>query len=164
MVVMLTPDEIDYAVLDAIPLHRTLGMRVHHDDGHPPAVSVPHRPEYANHLGATAGAVLFAVAEAASAAMMFTTYPSLMDRLFAIPSEATIGFRRPAHGDLVARATLGPSEEEIASTVDADGSATLPVDVEVRDDARLVVAELRVLWQFRPARAGHAAALPRRSG
>jgi acyl-coenzyme A thioesterase PaaI-like protein len=162
MEVMLTADEIDYAVVEAIPLHRLLGMRVRHDGSHPPAVSLPHRPEQANHLGATAGAVLFAVAEAASAAMVFTTYPSLVDCAFAIPSEATIRFRRPAHGELVARASPGPGQEELASTLEANGSATLPVDVGVLDAERRVVAELRVLWQLRPARAGYAAALPRR--
>jgi acyl-coenzyme A thioesterase PaaI-like protein len=160
---MIAPEELDFALIDAIPLHRALGMRVVHDR-QPPAVTLPERADLANHLGATAGAAVFAVAEAASAAMVFSSYAALVERYFAIPAEARLRFRRPAVGVLLARARPGPPAAELARALENGGNPTLPVDVEVQGADGRITLELTVLWAFRPARAGSLSTLPRPSG
>ena len=160
---MLSDEDLEYALIDAIPLHRFLGMRVRSDDGSPPSVSVAEREEHGNHLGGTSGAVIFAVAEAASAAMVFSSYTALVERVFAIPAVATIRFLRPAVGEIVARARPGVPQALLARSIDEEGAASLRVTVDVLAGDGTAVAELTVEWQFRPARTGNAAALPMRT-
>ena len=157
---MLAPEELDYALIAAIPLHRTLGLRIVHD-GQPPAVTLPERGDLANHLGATAGAAVFAVAEAASAAMVFSAYAPLVERYFAIPQEARLRFRRPAVGDLLGRARPGPLPSELAVALVKSGTATLPVFVDVRGQDGRIALEFTVVWAFRQPRRGGLSTLPR---
>jgi acyl-coenzyme A thioesterase PaaI-like protein len=160
---MLNDAELEYALIEAIPLHRFLGLRTRADGaGGPPRVSVAGREEHGNHLGATSGAVIFAVAEAASAAMVFSAYTALIDRAFAVPSDATIRFLRPAVGEIIGRARPGPPEDAVALDLEERGAAVLQVAVDVSDESHHPVAELTVHWQFRPLREGAARALPRR--
>jgi len=161
---MLSEEDLEYAVIDAIPLHRFLGMRVRHDGGPPPGVSVAERGEHGNHLGGASGAVIFAVAEAASATLVFSAYTSLLKRAFAVPAVATIRFLRPAVGEILARARSDVPAAALAQALGDKGAASLPVSVDVVDGAGTVVAALTVEWHFRPARPGAAPALPRRPG
>jgi acyl-coenzyme A thioesterase PaaI-like protein len=159
---LLSAEELDYALIEAIPLHRTLGMRVVHDQ-HPPAVMLPESGELANHVGANAGAAVFAVAEAASAAMVWSYYAPLAERHFALPAEAHLRFRRPAVGTLLGRAVPGPPLTELQRLLAESEEITLPVEVAVHGEDGRVVLELTVLWTFRPARHGSLSTLPRRS-
>jgi acyl-coenzyme A thioesterase PaaI-like protein len=160
---MLAPEELDYALIAAIPLHQTLGLRIVHDR-QPPAVALPARADLANHLGATAGAAVFAVAEAASTAMVFSAYAPLVERYFAIPAEARLRFRRPAVGALLGRARPGPLAAELERALEENGTTTLPVDVEVQGEDGRITLEFTVSWTFRPARPGSLSTLPRPSG
>jgi acyl-coenzyme A thioesterase PaaI-like protein len=158
---LLDEDELDYAVVDAIPLHGHLGIH-RAQGGDPSAVELPDLPETRNHLGGQGGATLFAVAEAASAAAVFATFGGALDSVFAVPAEATIRFRRPAVGGVTARARLVSDPESVLAAVAVGRSQLVELTIEVVDDQQRLVADAQVRWHFGPARPGAPQALPKR--
>jgi acyl-coenzyme A thioesterase PaaI-like protein len=160
---LLDDDELDYAVVEAIPLHQHLGIR-RAPGTDPSAVELPDLPQARNHLGGQGGAALFAAAEAASLAALFATFGGALDSVFAVPAEATIRFRRPAVGGATARARLVSDRATVLAAMAAGRKQVVELTMEVVDDQQRLVADARVRWHIGPRRPGSPRALPRRPG
>jgi acyl-coenzyme A thioesterase PaaI-like protein len=156
---VLTADRLRAALIDGIPLHRLLGMDTVEGPDRT-AVRLPDLPQTRNHLGGQAGAALFAVAEAASAAAVFNAFGEDLVSLFAVPSGASIRFLRPARGGVTAHAALSADPAGIVARVSAGDALMLPVEVTIADDTGGVVAEAETTWHFAPVRPGAPSALP----
>lgn len=158
---MISDDDLEYAVIGGIPLHRHLGISwsgrsKRHE------VDLEDLPETRNHLGGQGGAALFGAAEAAGAAAVFELLAPVSDRLFAVPAEAAIRFRRPARGGVLARAWLTGDSEAAVAAVLTGNRAALTVAAEIVDDRGTVVADLDARWHLAPVRPDSPPTVPRR--
>jgi acyl-coenzyme A thioesterase PaaI-like protein len=155
------PDGLDdtalrAALIGAIPIHQHLGIEL--AEGR--AVRLPDLPETRNHLEGQAGAALFGVAEAASAAVVFGAFGAALAEIFAVPAGASIRFRRPGAGGVVARAVGEPDAEAVLAATRVGRRVTVTIPVTVRDGDDRLVAEADVEWHFGPVRHGPPCALP----
>ena len=137
----------------AIPFARHVGL-VFTDTA--PGRGVAHldaHAEVANYLGTIHAGATFTLAEAASgAAVAGLVEPILMD-CAPVTREATISYRRPADGRLVASATTVGDPGELYRQIVRDGRADVTVAVEVHDADHVLVAQAEIVWhvRYRPA-------------
>lgn len=150
-------EELQAAVIDAIPLHGLLGLSLA-DTGF--AVELPDLAQTRNHLGGQGGAALFGAAEAAGAALVFDLLAPVRTRVFAVPAEATIRFLKPARGGVVATAVL---TNDAGQAVDAalDGRVSeLSLAVSISDASGVAVGALEARWHLALRRAGGRSGVP----
>jgi acyl-coenzyme A thioesterase PaaI-like protein len=156
----LSDEELRYAVIEAMPLHRLLGMELG-TGADRTAVRLPELPQTRNHLGGQAGATLFGVVEAATVAALFDRFGDTIDEIFAVPSGGEISFRLPARGGVLSRARVEADPDEVLASVHAGKKVALAIRAVVRDGRGRMVAEGEVVWHLAPRRADSPPALPR---
>lgn len=113
--------------VSAIPFNRFLGLRAGGT-----ALTLPADPKYLNHLGTVHASAQFALAEAASGQWLLERFGEAAADYMAVVRHADIKFRRPATGELTARADATPEEaERFIETLTRRGRAAIEVRVEV---------------------------------
>ena len=128
-----------------LPFNRLIGL-VGEYAGSEFLVTLPVGPQYLNHLGTVHASALLAVAEAASGAFLLerlgdtSGFVSVVRRLEA-------KFRRPASGQVSARAAVAPEElARWASELASRGRVLAAVSIEVVDAGGTVVLTATVEW------------------
>ncbi len=99
--------EMEQALLDAVPFNRTLGIEVVAVTANEVTLRLPLRPELTNHVGTMHAAAQFALGEAASGALNFLIFGEQLAQVVPLAKTAQIEYRRPSHGDLIARGEMG---------------------------------------------------------
>jgi len=113
--------------VSAIPFNRFLGLRAG-----AAALTLPADPKYHNHLGTVHAGALFALAEAASGQWLLDRFGQAAADYVAVVRHADVKFRRPAKGELTAKADAPPEEaERFLETVTRRGRASIEVRVQV---------------------------------
>lgn len=114
---------------------------------------IPGALELTNHLGTVHGGALFTVAEAASgrAFMEIALKQALaagwdLTAFRAVVRDAQIQFRKPARGEIHARAQVITPTERWTDELRSSGKALVHVEVQVKDTAGTLVAEMHVQW------------------
>ena len=128
-----------------LPFNRLVGL-IPASAGSGFLVTLPTGPQYLNHVGTVHASALLAVAEAASGAF-------LLDRLgdasgfVPVVRRLEAKFRRPASGEVSARAAVAPEEAaRWASELASRGRVLAAVSVEVVDAVGTVVLSATVEW------------------
>lgn len=137
----------------ALPFNRFLGLQTA-DPGSGFLVALPGSANFTNHLGTVHAGALLSVAEAGSGAFLLkhlgdgTGYLPVVRRMES-------KFRKPAHGRISARASVGAGElERFMTELTAKGRALIRVSVEVVDESGVIALSSEVDWFIARAETG----------
>lgn len=126
----------------AIPFNRFLGLRADGAD-----LILPADPNYQNHLETVHASAQFALAEAASGQWLLSRFGAEAAANLAVVRHADVKFRRPATGELTARADASPDEaERFLDTLSRRGRAAIEVRVRLLDAEGGVTLEGSFEW------------------
>ena len=125
-----------------IPFNRFLGLR---SDG--PALTLPADSNYRNHLGTVHAGAQFSLAEASSGQWLLANFGDGARDHLAVVRHADVKYRRPATGELIAKAEVAPEEaERFWETLRRRGRATIGVPVTVTGADGDVTLEATFEW------------------
>jgi acyl-coenzyme A thioesterase PaaI-like protein len=135
---------------EGLAFNRHLGVLVDHVEPGRCRTRLPADERLTNHLGGVHAIAELAPVELAGALAASTRLAALLERGYVpVVGGLEVRYRAPAHGDLVATATVG--EEVVGPALEAADAGERPrvtVTVEVTDAAGVVVtvAELRFVY------------------
>jgi acyl-coenzyme A thioesterase PaaI-like protein len=141
------------ALLDPIPAHRSLGLEVVRAADGVGVVSVESRPGLANVIGSLHSSGLMALIDAAALAAIIAAAPAAdaFDGIVPLGAAATVRFRAPARGRLVATCVLDDDARgRLAALLGGIGQRTrISTKSEVADETGTVVCEGTFDWSIR---------------
>lgn len=130
-----------------IPITAAMGVEVLEASRTTVATRLPLAPN-ANHLGTSYAGSLFTAAELLGGLLASTGLA--LEGAVPVVRSVTVDFRRPATGDVVARASLEDAEiERILATTREHGKADFELVAEITDAEGTVVATTRGAYQLR---------------
>jgi thioesterase domain-containing protein len=110
-----------------IPFNRFLGLRLES-----PALRLPADSKFLNHVGTVHAGAQFSLAEAASGQWLLDRFGERAAEYLAIVRHAEVRYRRPARGELVARAEVSTEEfERFRDALERRGRASIEILVKV---------------------------------
>jgi acyl-coenzyme A thioesterase PaaI-like protein len=125
-----------------IPFNRFLGLQ---SDGS--VLKLPAGPEYQNHVGTVHAGAQFSLAEAASGHWLLTKFGEAAPDYLAVVRHADVKYRRPAAGELIAKADVSPEEaDRFRDTLQRRGRAAIEVPVLVTGADGGVTLEATFEW------------------
>jgi acyl-coenzyme A thioesterase PaaI-like protein len=125
-----------------IPLNRFLGLQ---RDGS--VLKLPGDARYLNHLGTVHASAQFALAEAASGQWLLGEFGATAAEYAAVVRRVEVKYRRPATGELTARADVPPEEvERFRDTLQRRGRAAIGVSVRVHGADNETTLEATFEW------------------
>jgi len=125
-----------------IPFNRFLGLR---PDGS--SLTLPDDPKYRNHLGTVHAGAQFSLAEAASGQWLLGKFGDRAQDYAAVVRHAGVKYRRPASGELTARAEVSPEEaERFRDALERRGRAAIEVHVKVLGADESITLEATFEW------------------
>ena len=131
-----------------IPFNRFLGLRA---DGC--VLALPADAKYQNHLGTVHAGAQFALAEAASGQWLLGRFGDAAGDYLAVVRHVDLKYRRPATGELVARAEVSEDEaRQFRDTLERRGRASIEVRVQVMGPDQSATLEATFEWFAQRAR------------
>jgi len=128
--------------VEDIPFNRFLGLRL---DGS--VLTLPADPKYQNHLGTVHAGAQFSLAEAASGQWLLDKFGDRAAEYLAVVRHVDVKYRRPATGELTARAEVDEEKaEQFRATLDRRGRAAIEVRVHVVSADQEVTLEAAFEW------------------
>ena len=125
-----------------IPFNRFLGLRLNGS-----VLALPADPKYQNHIGMVHASAQFALAEAASGQWLLTKFGDAAPDYLAVVRQVEVKYRRPATGELTAKAEVFPEEEQrFRDTLERRGRAAIEVHVQVLDAEETITLEATFEW------------------
>ena len=136
---------LDYAdgmnVAD-IPFNRFLGLRLNGS-----VLTLPADPKYQNHIGAVHASAQFSLAEAASGQWLLAKFGDAAADYLAVVRHVEVKYRRPALGELTAKAEVAPEEaERFRDTLERRGRAAIEAHVQVFGADEGITLEAAFEW------------------
>ena len=90
-----------------VPFNRFLGLRLNES-----VLTLPADSNYHNHIGAVHASAQFSLAEAASGQWLLERFGDAAGDYLAVVRHVELKYRRPAAGELTAKAEVSAEEEE----------------------------------------------------
>jgi acyl-coenzyme A thioesterase PaaI-like protein len=140
-------------MVEAVPFNQELGVEVLNASEQGSVVRLPERPGLRNHLGTIHSTALFGAGDAASGAAMAALLGTSAGTMAPVVTSSSIRYIRPARGSIIARARAVGSPRAILERLEEEGATVFTIEVHVEDLSGTRVAEMRVEWFVRPARA-----------
>lgn len=141
------------ALLEAVPVHRTFGLRVLEAADGRGRVGLTVAEPVTNVIGALHSSGLVTLVDAAGLAAIIGTAeaPAELDGLLPLGVVAELAFLAPARGELVAAADLGgPDRDAARAFLDGrEARGAFSTVAEVRDAHDVVVCRGRFDWKLR---------------
>lgn len=131
-----------------IPFNKHLGLELLTVEDGVGRVRLKEAPHLLNHVGTQHAAALFAAGEAASGGAVAGAFADVLLEITPVARGAQVRYMKPARGPITAEARL----EATASLRDAlsdKGRVEFPVEVQLRDESGVTVAELTVSWNLK---------------
>lgn len=113
---------------------------------------LPDEAPLKNHLGTAHAGALYTLGEAASGVAVLRAMPELAAAPLLVAKTATIDYQKPARGAVTGSGVLRDTADAIRARLAADGKATIPVDVTLRDAGGVEVVTMTVTWYARGPR------------
>jgi acyl-coenzyme A thioesterase PaaI-like protein len=135
----------------AIPFNTHLGLEVAEVGEGVGVVRLPDRSELRNHVGSQHAGALFAAGEAASGAAFVGAFADRLGDVTPLAQGGRITYRKVARGVITATGRLATDRDELLGALDEEGVVRFCVDVELRNGADDVVAEMTVDWHVSSA-------------
>lgn len=130
---------------EAEPYLAYLGLEIAEASPEAVVLRLPLRRELSNHAGTLHAGAQYSLGEATAAAMATMVILDRLGQVNLLTAAATITYRRPARGDLTARASLAADERRrVLEEFAASGRARFPVAVEIADAGGATVTTLDV--------------------
>lgn len=152
---MGTGHYLQNTVIDAVPFNTMLNIQLSDFDAESVTLSLPRQEMINNHTGRPHASAQYAVAEAASGALLERCFADIFSHGF-IPQavEATIQYRKEACGDLRAVARISSEDQHfIRATLETRKRANFAVNVEILDDSGFPTSIMQVKWMVLPEQA-----------
>ena len=125
-----------------IPFNRFLGLRLNGS-----FLTLPADPKYQNHIGAVHASAQFSLAEAASGQWLLAKFGDAAADYLAVVRHVEVKYRRPALGELTAKAEVAPEEaERFRDTLERRGRAAIEVHVQVFGADEGITLEAAFEW------------------
>ncbi len=144
---------MDYSIvrgmLQAIPFNGHLGIEIAEVADGTSVVRLPEAQHLHNHVATQHAGALFTVAEAASGAAFAGAFAERMATIRPLAKSAEIKYLKVARGPITAKGKLAEDKAAVLARLDADGRAEFPVEVELFDEAGLMVATVTVQWHVK---------------
>jgi uncharacterized protein (TIGR00369 family) len=132
-------------LLEAEPFLGYVGLQVLEARRGTAVLRLKLRQDVSNHADTVHGGAQYALGEATAIALAATLFPGQIAHLDLVSANATIAYRRAAHGDLTARAELPDDEcERVRGELDQHGRVRFPVAVTLTDADSVVATTLTV--------------------
>lgn len=132
-------------LLDAEPFLGYLGMEIVEANVSDIVLRLPLRPELANHAGMIHGGAQYCLGEATAATLACVMFIEELGKVNVLTAHATITYRRPSQGDLIARtAYTAAGHERVRAEFTAQGRVRFTANVELTDASGEVVTALVV--------------------
>ena len=132
-------------LLDAEPFLGYLGMQIVEAKVDGVVLRLPLRRELTNHAGMIHGGAQYCLGEATAATLASVMFLEELGRVNVLTAHATITYRRPSHGDLMARTAYTVEEHErVRAEFAAQGRVRFPTNIEMTDASGEVVTTLVV--------------------
>jgi acyl-coenzyme A thioesterase PaaI-like protein len=106
--------DVSQAILEAVPFNRFIGIEVGEIASDRVTLSLPLRPDLANHVGSMHAAAQFALGEAVCGALALLTFADRIESVVPLNARSSIDYRRPSQGGLTARGVLSREEQDRA--------------------------------------------------
>lgn len=142
-------DAIAAGMTQAVPFAGYLGLEITSIGEGEAVVSLPERPELANHVGSQHAGALFTLSETASGAAFVGAFAERMGEVTPLARNAEISYEKIAKGPIEAKAKLGAVPAEALATLDAEGKVVFPCEIEMTDASGQRVATATVHWHVR---------------
>ena len=136
--------------VSAVPFNAHVGLEVVEAGEGRAVVRLPDVPATKNHVGGPHAAAMYAAAEAASGAAVFSAFGDRLGDVIPLLAGASVDYRKLAMGVATARAELTVTRESVLEALDASAKgAEVPVRVVIEDAAGRDVAEVSARWFLR---------------
>jgi uncharacterized protein (TIGR00369 family) len=136
--------------IENMPYNAMLGVRIVEMDGGRARGTLAARPEVGNHVGTMHAGAQFSLIEATSGAAVSSAFLDLLGRAVPLAQGCALTYRRPAHGDVVAEASISPEDvERVRVELEAHGRAHFDVPVRVTDAVGTLATEALMRWYIR---------------
>jgi acyl-coenzyme A thioesterase PaaI-like protein len=133
----------------AVPMNSYLGLELLEVSEGRGVVRLPDDARMLNHVGSQHAAGLFAAGEFASGAAMTGALFAHLATATPLAAGADITYKKLAKGPILATARLGEAPSGIIERLTADGRTNFATEVELTDEAGVVVATMTVQWNLR---------------
>jgi uncharacterized protein (TIGR00369 family) len=142
-------DAMAAGITEAVPFAKFLGLEINRVGEGEALVTLPDRPELANHVGSRHAGALFTAAEAASGAAFLGAFVERLADVVPLTRSAEISYERIAKGPIEAHATLGMPAAEALAKLDSEGKVVFPCAVALTDSDGQQVASASIEWHLR---------------
>ncbi len=137
--------DIRQLLLDMVPFNRFIGIEIGDISADGVTITLPLRPEIANHLGSIHAAAQFALGESACAAQALLPFADQIDRVIPLNRRSSIDYFHASEGALTARGTLAAAEQErIRADFAAAGKARFTTVAHLTDSTSTPVTTVTV--------------------
>lgn len=126
-----------------IPFNRHIGI-ADRGDG---SLELGESGDLLNHLGTVHGSAQFALAEAASGALLLSRFPGLEGKVVPVVRTSEIKFKKPANGAIKALASVSDeAADKLMAQLHKKGRGLIAVSVEIQDAEGAVTATAKYDW------------------
>jgi acyl-coenzyme A thioesterase PaaI-like protein len=137
-------------LLEGVPFNAYIGIQLVRTEPGRSKCKLPFRDELTNHVGSLHAAAQYSLIEAASGAVLMSSFPELLDAATPLALGAEIAYRAPAHGDCIAEATLDHEDiEEAKLQLASARKARVDVRVNLADANGTISTEATIHWYIR---------------
>lgn len=137
-------------LVERVPFNSWIGLKAGKTSSTSAEMVLSVGPQHLNHVGTVQGAAQYALAESTSGLILLGAFPDLAREAILLSTAAQVAYRRPAVGDLRARATLSPEEAaRVRQDLSVSPKTRVWVPVEVLDSHGEVVMTVHVEWLLR---------------
>jgi|GEM_PF-6179711 len=151
---MGTGHYLQHRVIDDVPFNTMLNMKISDFDAESVTLYLPEQDNIHSQNGGTHPSAQYAVAEAASRALLERCFSDLLEEGFISNAvEATIQYRKDSVGNLKAVATLPQEQQQfIRASLKTRKRANFAVDVDIIDESGITGSIMHVKWMVLPER------------
>lgn len=144
--------DLALALPQLVPFVGTLGIRYEIVSVKTARLALEDDPSLHNHLGMPHAAVLFALAESASGAIVVSAVGHLLDRVTPVLARSGISFHRPAKGAIRAEAAPDSDVRLAIAEAEAGRKGNLTVTASIFDGHGVHAATATFDWVLVPPR------------
>jgi len=133
---------------ELLPLYGSIALNVERADD-VLECSVPLSPHNRNHLGTMHAGVQWSAAEMLGG-LLYIAHVQTLGSCSAVVCEVSIKFQKPAKSRVRARTTFDANQvQALAAALEREGKAFIELDIELLDDADLVVSTVVAKYRYR---------------
>ena len=128
-----------------LPFNSFIGIEVSQQEGF--LLSLPANERYTNHLGTVHAGALMALAEAASGEVLLQSIGHIADSIIPVVRRFECKFRKPAHGEIMARAVLSDTaRDHLLADLSSKKRSSIEIVVDIHDETNQHCLTATVEW------------------